>query len=512
LLSSQANYTTKTGTGAPVTTTYAYDQDGRMIEETDPGSPSRPASVTISGYDPVGNLSFKIDPQGSAALPGGLTNAPAAIQAIEATGTTNVSTLKTLVNAINNDSTYNLNTTTYTYDAQNHKLSEKDPNLGNSTTPNVPTTSWAYDPNGNDTVEQDSNSNTTNYQYDELNREIKESTHVYLNSGTGNDSLVDREYFYDGVGNTKEVIDRDGRATTFDYDHLDRLTSEKWFAGSTTTSGTQTDTLTYSYDPDSRLTSIDDSSTSGPPDIQYQYDDLGNETLCTQNGDGLDAALTQSYDPNGNRTQVKAAIGSSLDFVNQYAYNEFDEMTGVWQNDQITSGFDSSFYQRAQIDSKASIFGYNLVGQMTSQRDFDNVNASGFSNLATGTTLSGASSTELPAADQTWTYDTGGMLASIGGYNISGANSAANAAFTRYSYRWNPDGTMSQFIIDGQPRVYGYDSTDQLTSEPAKSYGYDSNGNRIAGPGAAVSSGVGADNRIQADADWTYTYDAEGNI
>ena len=57
---------------------------------------------------------------------------------------------------------------------------------------------------------------------------------------------------YDAAGELTETIDRDNRATTYQYDGIGRETSENWYATSDT-SGSPTETISYTYDATGQL-------------------------------------------------------------------------------------------------------------------------------------------------------------------------------------------------------------------------------------------------------------------
>ena len=63
--------------------------------------------------------------------------------------------------------------------------------------------------------------------------------------------------YYNAAGELTEQVDRDGRATTYQFDALGRQTSETWYATSDT-SGMPTETLTSVYDADGQLLSASD--------------------------------------------------------------------------------------------------------------------------------------------------------------------------------------------------------------------------------------------------------------
>src|SRR5262249_9747599 len=60
--------------------------------------------------------------------------------------------------------------------------------------------------------------------------------------------------------------------------------------------------------------------------------------------------------------------------------------------------------------------------------------------------------------------------------------------------------------LNGSTTSFGYDATNQLTSDGSGNYSYDANGNRTM---SGYTTGSG--NQLTADGTWTYTYDDEGN-
>ena len=65
---------------------------------------------------------------------------------------------------------------------------------------------------GNILTAKDAEGNTTQYQYDDLNRRTK----------VIDAKAQDTDYVYDKVGNLKEVIDTPSRKTRYTYDNLNR--------------------------------------------------------------------------------------------------------------------------------------------------------------------------------------------------------------------------------------------------------------------------------------------------
>src|SRR5206468_1493566 len=60
--------------------------------------------------------------------------------------------------------------------------------------------------------------------------------------------------------------------------------------------------------------------------------------------------------------------------------------------------------------------------------------------------------------------------------------------------------------LNGSTASYGYDATNELTSDGSNNYTYDLNGNRTM---TGYSTGTG--NELTGDGTWSYSYDSEGN-
>ena len=190
-------------------------------------------------------------------------------------------------------------------------------NITQSTMPSERTESYTYTPNGNlDTITTEGktfdydyydtgfvksitypNGLKTEYEYDNINRVTKVMT-------TKDDTAINTfEYEYDNNGNTTKEI-RNGAATSYSYDSLDRLIS-----------------VTYS----------DGSS------VAYEYDALNNRTKETySNGVVKDYMYNEKYQLkeiklNGETTDSFAynESGAVVTHNNKtFTYNEWDKMSG----------------------------------------------------------------------------------------------------------------------------------------------------------------------------------------
>jgi RHS repeat-associated protein len=173
----------------------------------------------------------------------------------------------------------NSHTWQWQFDALNRRVKEIDP-LGNQR-------SWTYDPVGNIASRTDDNGATTNYAYDAFNRLLQTS----YPDGTSVTST------YDPVGNRLTLTSSAGQ-WTWTYDALSRITSELTPAAATASQ--------YQYDNDGHRTAVidpDGNQTSYVYDNAYRVTSIafpvGTQNLTATyqyNGRGLVTARTL---PNG---------------------------------------------------------------------------------------------------------------------------------------------------------------------------------------------------------------------
>ncbi len=294
--------------------------------------------------------------------------------------------------------------------------------------------------------------------------------------------------YYDAAGELTEAVDRDGRATTFQYDNCGRETVESWYPTSNT-SGTPTETITNVYNAaDLLLSATDENLTAGTTATDtYSYDAAGDVISETQQIPGLAPIVTLSEQYTaGNRTQLAVAIGGTNDFVNNYQYQG-----PAGQMSQVTQTGNGGNV----VADKTATFQYDPAGELTGVGRYQNADAT--ANLV---------------AQATYGYDGDGDLTSL---------VYANGASTLPNYAWTYDaaGNMASAsetlgnLVDSVS--YANDSTGQLLSAtatggpPSESFSYDSNGNRETANGSTYATGP--NNELLSDGIYNYTYDADGN-
>jgi YD repeat-containing protein len=379
---------TVTVNGTPQVTGYAHDSYGRLQTETDPTghvtsytydpsgnrltqttsrtvygcsavsppvcSPSGPETLTTTyTYDDNGRLETTTDPDGS------LTRTVCDV--LSARSSYDKRNRKT---AYEYDEIGRLEKTTYVdntteehgYDAEGRRTSSKDRGgrttgyeydslgrLKKTTYADTTFTENTYDDAGRLVATKDARGKTTSYEYDEAGR--RTAVVDPLNNRTG--------FTYDANGNQETVTDAKGNVTTYQYDALNRRTktifpSSDGIAPPTeTTTGydelgrrtSETDqankTTSLEYDSLGRLTAVVDAANQR---TSYGYDELGNRLSQTDaNGhttwflydklgrqvarilpDGKREAMT--YDPAGN-------LESRTDFMGRVTNHTYDDNT-----------------------------------------------------------------------------------------------------------------------------------------------------------------------------------------
>ncbi|MDX1930092.1 MAG: RHS repeat-associated core domain-containing protein, partial [Pirellulaceae bacterium] len=188
----------------------------------------------------------------------------------------------------------------------------------------------------------------------------------------------------------------------------------------------------------------------------------------------------QNFNAAGNRTELKATIGSTLDFRNTYQFDTLGRVTEMIQQSQAGGN---------AVTAKRAVFEYNKLNQRTSLTRYQSTGTSNF----------------VAATD--YTYDTVNRLSSL----THKQNSTVLAGYT-YGYDGLSRLSSVTSTIEGLS-TYTYDATSQVVGadhavggQADETYGYDLNGNRNTS-GYTTST----NNRTTADPGFTYTYDDQGN-
>lgn len=434
--------------GRGKTTTYTYDSNGDLASVTDPLG-----NKTTYGYDSAGRRTSMVDPRGNVAG-------------------ANLADF----------------TTSYTYDAAGHVLTETDP-LGHTTT-------YTYDSAGNQTSVTDPKNHTTTTAYDAANR---------ATSVTAPDGGV-TSYTYDAVGNRVTETDPNNHTTTYAYNADNEQTSVTTPKGEVTTS---------TYDASGNLIKTVDPrgnvSGANPNDYAttYTYDAAGR--LLTET-DPLGHATTHAYDAVGNETSVTDANGHRTSYtddaagriltvtapdngVTTYTYDAAgNELTRRDANNHTTT---FAYDDAGHLSSKTSPIGqlwtytYDPSGNLKTMVD---ANGNATQTSGDGTTtydydhagrLSSIDYSDS-TSDVTLAYDAAGNRASMSDgagtetrtYDAADRLTGVTRGTDSFSYAYDSAGNLtSRTYPDGTTTSYGYDPGDQLASATSggatTNYGYD---------------------------------------
>lgn len=307
LLSSKAGLTnltnnTYTKTGAVAVTanttctlTYTYDDLGRLLSETQSGSPQIKKEYT---YDIASNrLTAKVYSYDTGILTNDTSYTYDELNRMQTVSEGGVlqCTYTYDVNGNRSSMKYNTNLiTNYTYNLSNmlKTLENKYSTVVESSY------SYEYQLDGNQTKKTDNTGKMTEYIYDGLGRLKSEK------ETSGSTILTFISYDYDKAGNRYRMTDKDGIATVYSYDRNNRLLEDNKVSGTTTV------TNAYTYDANgnqlSRLastiavgtgTQTVSAVTSTPEGEYYEYDTLNRMTRSvTEGGD-----VFYAYRPDGLR-------------------------------------------------------------------------------------------------------------------------------------------------------------------------------------------------------------------
>jgi RHS repeat-associated protein len=285
--------------GAPnQETAYTYDDAGEVLSVTKEGSDGSNAAMTSYCYDPDGDRTATVAPDGNTSLTPATCSGSSPYQT---------------------SSEYQ---TGYKYDSLGEIVSRTRPATSAAT--DGQTTTYTYDPAGNELTSEDPTGVTVTNTYTPLN---EVATRSY--SGTSAPSV---SYTYDANGNRVAMSDGTGDSS-YTYNPFDELVSYE---------NGNSQTVTYGYDNDGDVTSIgyplSGSWATGHSSVNYTYDDAGLMTAVTPFGesaiditntaDGLPDStslgatgdtLSTSYDDADNPSEISLASGATT--LEQFSYD-----------------------------------------------------------------------------------------------------------------------------------------------------------------------------------------------
>lgn len=255
---------------------------------------------------------------------------------------------------------------------------------------------------------------------------------------------------YDNRDNLVELTSPAGDTLTAQHDARSRLTNVT----------TPDNTLDYGYDLASNLTSANDNDS----DIQFTYDALNRVATAVTGTGGVQpiVTLTNVYDAVGNRTTLT------------------DSVTG------------------------STVFGYDDAGRLNALTSPGAVSLT-LSHDAAGRITSIA---RPNGVDTGYSYNSAGQLAQLSHEDVS-------VTLSEFGLSYDSAGSLTSIAELTQTRLFTYDDLQRLvsggTATAPESYSYDAEGNRTASH-LSSSHAIDAANRLLGDDQFSYTYDANGNL
>lgn len=333
--------------GAKHTTTYKRNSLGEVTEVTDPLG-----RKTIKEYDPVGNLKSLTDPEGRTATYTYYEN----------------NRLKGI--SYSDESTHGVE---YEYNEDGDRTSMND---------GTGTTSYEYDQLDRLTESKDGHGETTGYEYDLANEQIK--------IAYPNGEAVKRAY--DKDGRLEEVEDWLGHATTFSYDPDSEQTATIFPSGT----GEED---TYAYDVDGQMTGA--AFAKGAETLaSLGYSRGADGRLAHATAEGLpgESSEAYAYDENG---RLGKAGGTA------YEYDAANSPIA-------TPGSANTYDDAGELEKGTGMsYSYDEVGERTKATPSSGPATSyGHDQAGNMTSVARPEEGEVPKIEDTYAYDGTGLRAS----------------------------------------------------------------------------------------------------
>ncbi len=256
-----------------------------------------------------------------------------------------------------------LNSVNYQYDRQGNRSSMEDPNGTTSyeydllgqllavTTPDSKRLEYAYDSTGRRTQLKYPDGREVKYQYDQMDR-LTEVTD-WSNGST--------KYTYDAIGRRTGTVLPNGVTTNYQYDEANRLLSLANVNGA----GKLLSKFEYAYDKTGSRTGLTETTGDETRTTQYQYDPLYQLNKVLRS-DGTETGYT--YDPAGNRLEKVDKAGETTART-KYSYNQANEMLSLTKDgDEGPTTFDydanGSLLMETRPESRTTSYSYDFANRL----------------------------------------------------------------------------------------------------------------------------------------------------
>ncbi|MHB1361440.1 MAG: DUF6531 domain-containing protein [Thermoleophilia bacterium] len=391
----------------------------------------------------------------------------------------------------------NGNVTSYGYDS-NGNLTQENRNTNRSSQDQV-TLTYAYDALGRKTSAVDGNGHTTTFQYDNLGH-LRYVVKQVTDPVTGQMVTATTENQYDAAGNRTKVIDPEGKATSYAFTPMNRLsqiTDAKLniiqytydAAGNKTGTKDRNGNWTYaSFDKNNHMVSATDPENNT---TTYAYDEEGNQTSVT---DPLGRTTSKTYDRIGRVTTFTDPDEGGATRTTSYAYDAADNLTST--TDPLSHTATNAYDELGRLKQVTDPLGnsvytaYDGLGNKVKTRD-------------------------AKGSETVFAFSPNNFLITV---------TDPAGGVTNYAYDKNGNRTQ-QTDANGNNTLYAYDELDRLKEEKVdagggsylldRSYTYDKAGHQLTDTTAdgtitstydSVYNLTGVTDRQGAT--YSYTYDA----
>jgi RHS repeat-associated protein len=399
--------------GDHFTSQNSYDLMGNLVSNTDQNG-----KTTHNWFDALNRLFLSLDPDGhfSQTL---YDAAGQTVGSVDGAGDVTMSTL----------------------DGDGEQTAQMDGNSNN-------VTDWGYNADGAQTSETDPDQNPTRYLTDGYGEVVGTVDPL----GNVNQTVLDAD------GRVASITDADGRKVAYQRDKDGRVTQQVWYNAD----GTVQDTLNFTYDNDGNVLT----ASNGYGSFSMTYGSAGE--LLTRT-DPLGLTLTYGYDQNNNVTSVQDSLGGQITNVydgdNRETSLQFSGPNGQQARLDTTFTPDGQVatltrYQDTAGTQKVgkSVFSYDPTGNVS---DIQHQNGGGavLSDFGYGYDQANRVSSETDTLQGTptttpYSYDKASQLTQAGGQ----------------TYSWDPNGNRSNYTTTAGNR---------LQSDGTWNYSYDNVGNTV---------------------------------
>ncbi|WP_406441884.1 DUF6531 domain-containing protein [Streptomyces sp. NBC_00631] len=489
-------------TASAYTTTYAYDEDGRLTTTSSPpvstetggGAPQQTVAIAKSGYDTFGEPVETDDADGNIVTT--TYDLDGRVQAVSQPAYTPPDGSGTVTP-----------TTSYTYDALGEVHTETDPlnhtasyvydQFGDRVQQTLPgglVTHVGYDTDGEVLNSTDPTGARTEATYDALGREAT-STQVERRPTP---AAYTTKYGYDGLGDLTSIEDPLGNTATAGYDALGEISTATDPLGNTTsyaydvagqvvrTTAADSTASTESYDQAERLVSMVQLDANGATlaSTSYGYDAAGNQTTAT---DPRQHTSTSTYDALNRVTGQTQPVDATTSITTSFGYDAAGNETRYTDADKNATYYTYNPQGRQETSVAPSVTGLTSAADRTTTFSYD---ADGHQH----------SITRPGGVKLTESYDDNGVLTAESGSGAEGATASR-------SFGYDADGRLTSVSAPTGTDTFTYDDRGLLLTLGGPSgtanYAYDANGgisSRTDATGTATF-GYDADERVNSETD-----------